>query len=92
MNSQEERFPGLVCGCGSEDFERVVVERDGRPPHRTILAECLHCHAAFVVPPAKPSVREQHAKTIQGVRDAAKGGRTPTRPWGAGQSRKDGPR
>ena len=85
--SQDEQFPGLVCGCGSEEFERVVIEREGLPPHRTVLAECLHCHAAFVAPPVKPSVQERNARVIQDVRDAAKGYRKPSRPWREGDPR-----
>ena len=83
----EEEFPGLVCGCGSEEFQRVFLERAGKPPHRTVLAECLHCHAAFVAPPAVPSVREQHARMIQGVREAAKVDRKPSREWRMGDPR-----
>ena len=83
----EEEFPGLVCGCGSDAFQRVVLERDGKPPHRTVLAECLHCHAAFVAPPPTPSVGERNARLIQGVREAAKVYRKPSRVWREGDPR-----
>lgn len=90
MDTEDEEFPGLVCGCGGDAFQRVVIAREGRPPHRTVLAECLHCHAAFVVPPAPASVRERHARTIEAVRDAAKGYRKPSRPWRPGDPRGKG--
>lgn len=48
-------FSRLACACGSTDFRRVVIERPGKPPHRTVLAECGRCHAAFVSPQVPPS-------------------------------------
>ena len=76
--SIEEAFPGLVCGCGAMNFRRVLVQREGRPPAPTVLAESQECHAAFVAPPV--TVRDDaHARLVQDAREAAKAYRKPSR-------------
>ncbi len=79
-----EDFPGLLCGCGASIFRRVVVERQGRPPVATVLAECMECHAAYVsCPPAdNPSAFERD------VKEAAKDYRKPGRGLKPGERRR----
>ena len=38
---------GLVCQCGAENFERVIVRRPGRDPHVTDFVACVGCKAVF---------------------------------------------
>ena len=38
---------GLVCPCGYENFERVIVRRPGREPHVTDFVACVGCKAVF---------------------------------------------
>ena len=45
----EEDF-GLLCACGSENFERVVVPRIGQLDYRTEFVACVLCRVMFHVP------------------------------------------
>ena len=38
---------GLVCQCGAENFERVIVRRPGRDPYVTDFVACVGCKAVF---------------------------------------------
>ena len=38
---------GLVCQCGHENFERVIVRRPGRDPHVSDFVACVGCKAVF---------------------------------------------
>ena len=41
----------LSCGCGSESFERVIVQRAGwRGDYRTDFVACVVCRVMFFLP------------------------------------------
>ena len=40
----------LVCSCGYENFERVVVRRPGRAPYATDFVSCINCRTMFHAP------------------------------------------
>jgi hypothetical protein len=42
------------CACGSEDFERVVVHRQGQPNYVTEFVACVLCKVMFHMPAVKP--------------------------------------
>ena len=42
------------CACGSEDFERVVVHRQGQPDYVTEFVACVLCKVMFHMPAVKP--------------------------------------
>lgn len=44
----------LVCLCGYENFERVVVQRKPHPPIVTEFVACVGCRAMYWAPPPKP--------------------------------------
>ena len=46
--------PPQPCHCGSEHFERVVIERRPRAPYRSPFMYCVECRAAFYVPLPEP--------------------------------------
>jgi hypothetical protein len=41
---------GLSCPCGSENFERVVVRRQGQPDYVTEFVACVLCKVMFHLP------------------------------------------
>ena len=41
---------GLVCQCGAENFERVVVHRQGQPDYVTAFVACVLCKVMFHLP------------------------------------------
>jgi len=44
---------GLSCPCGSENFERVVVRRQGQPDYVTEFVACVLCKVMFHLPAVK---------------------------------------
>ena len=40
----------LVCPCGYENFERVIVQRKPHPPIVTDFVACIGCRAMYFVP------------------------------------------
>ena len=42
----------LVCACGHENFERIVVHRKPHPPIVTDFVACVGCRAMYWAPPA----------------------------------------
>jgi hypothetical protein len=38
---------GLVCQCGYENFERVIVRRPGRDVYVTDFVACVGCKAVY---------------------------------------------
>ena len=44
----------LVCPCGYENFERVVVQRKPHPPIVTDFVACVGCKAMYWAPQAAP--------------------------------------
>ena len=44
----------LVCPCGYENFERVVVQRKLHPPIVTDFVACVGCKAMYWAPQAAP--------------------------------------
>ena len=40
----------LVCVCGYENFQRVVVKRIGRAPYDTDFVACIGCKAVYHSP------------------------------------------
>jgi hypothetical protein len=45
---------GLVCLCGYENFERVVVQRAPHAPIVTDFVACVGCKAMYFAPLPKP--------------------------------------
>ena len=60
----------LVCPCGYENFERVVVQRKPHPPIVTDFVACVGCKAMYWAPQAAPLPPErspgQEMKAIGG--------------------------
>jgi hypothetical protein len=53
----------LVCPCGYENFERVVVQRKPHPPIVTDFVACVGCKAMYWAPPPSalpPEIRPGH--------------------------------
>ena len=48
---------GLACVCGSENFERVVVQRKPAAPIVTDFVACVECSAMYWSPP-RPRLAE----------------------------------
>jgi len=40
----------LVCPCGYENFERIVVQREPHPPVVTDFVACVGCRAVYFSP------------------------------------------
>lgn len=40
----------LACACGSENFERIVVQRPGQADYRTDFVACVFCRVMFHMP------------------------------------------
>jgi len=40
----------LVCPCGYENFERVIVQRKPHPPIVTAFVACVGCRAMYFAP------------------------------------------
>ena len=38
------------CACGSQNFERIVVERQGCGPYRTDFLACVECRVMYFAP------------------------------------------
>ena len=55
----------LLCPCGSDNFERVVVNRQGQSDYSTEFVACTLCKVMFHVPEA-PRQADPHLE-----RDAA---------------------
>ena len=84
-------FSGLVCGCGSQHFRRVTIDRPDKAPHDTVLAECVDCHAAFVSPPGPPTAacpQAAHKELMTEIETAAKGYVKPGRHLKVGDKRR----
>jgi hypothetical protein len=41
---------GLICPCGCENFDRVVVQRKPGPPIVTDFVACVSCRTMFHLP------------------------------------------
>ena len=53
----------LVCPCGHENFERIVVQRKPHPPVVTDFVACVGCKAVYFAPlrrPDPPEIRLGH--------------------------------
>lgn len=62
-----------MCPCGSEGFDRIVVQRgEGDPPYVTEFVACHHCRAMYhrprVVDPAGPMVDDWAARYRKSVK------------------------
>ena len=65
-----------ICACGSDGFERVVVQRAEGEPYVTEFVACRHCRAMYhrpravprTVDPAGPSVDDWAARYRKSVR------------------------
>jgi hypothetical protein len=44
----------LVCLCGHENFQRVVVQRKPNPPIVTDFVACVGCRAMYFAPRPQP--------------------------------------
>jgi hypothetical protein len=49
----------LVCLCGFENFERVVVQRSRHDPIVTDFVACVGCRAMYFAPLARPDPAER---------------------------------
>ena len=47
---EESADLGLVCTCGYENFERVVVKRPFKAPYTTDFVACVGCKAMYHSP------------------------------------------
>ena len=56
MNPIEGAELDLVCLCGFENFERVVVQRKPNPPIVTDFVACVGCRAMYFAPAASVPV------------------------------------
>ena len=87
----------LVCPCGFENFERVVVQRKPHAPIVTDFVACVGCRAMYWAPQAAPLPPEQRPghemKAIGGPqpdssaalkRDAAEAAKDYRKPSGSG--------
>ena len=56
---------GLSCSCGSENFERVVVQRVGQADYATDFVACVLCRVMFHLPhrpePVDPALERDAA-------------------------------
>ena len=53
----------LVCPCGYENFERIIVQREPQPPVVTDFVACVGCKAVYFSPvrrPDPPEIRPGH--------------------------------
>jgi hypothetical protein len=54
MSASEEGIDGaelgLLCACGHENFERVVVQRRAHPPIVTDFVACVGCRSMYFAP------------------------------------------
>ena len=50
----ESAFEKPLCACGSDGFERVVVQRAEGEPYVTEFVACRHCRAMYHRPRAEP--------------------------------------
>ena len=41
------------CACGSQNFERILIERPGRGASRTGFVACAECRAVYYSPEKK---------------------------------------
>ena len=55
MDPLEGADVGLACLCGSESFERVVVQRKPSPPIVTDFVACVGCRAMYFAPQPDPN-------------------------------------
>lgn len=60
--------PDLVCPCGYENFERVVVERVAGRPIVTDFVACVGCRAVYLSRPSKSRPPPAGAPLIEGPR------------------------
>jgi hypothetical protein len=44
-----------ICGCGSDQFERVAVSKADGSSYVTEVIACMHCRAMFHRPQTAPS-------------------------------------
>lgn len=44
----------LVCPCGFENFERIIVQRKPHAPIVTDFVACVGCRAMYFAPPPRP--------------------------------------
>ena len=51
----QDDAPGLACNCGSEAFERVIVERVIGHRIVTDLVSCIECKVVYYVPLPPPA-------------------------------------
>jgi hypothetical protein len=59
---------GLVCLCGYENFERVVVQRAPHAPIVTDFVACVGCKAMYFAPLRKPGpLPESLAKRMMAI-------------------------
>ena len=42
--------PPTECACGSQNFERIIVDRPGREPYRTDFLACVECRVMYFSP------------------------------------------
>jgi|GEM_PF-1834487 len=74
-----ESVAGLACACGSERFERVVVQRKFAAPYRTDFAACAGCRAMFFAPAGDVGAAERLRQFKTDVTVAAADHRKPGR-------------